>query len=178
MTKQLVPTAIENKARQADLARAEAAEAHVKKNADFLQLSKSAVPELAALAKKNIRAFDVLMVLVQKMDRQNAIMMSSAAISTVLGISPATFKRAMAVLRADRWVQIVKVGTSNAYLVNSRAFWQSYRTHRVASFNAKIITTGAEQKESMRRLEEVNLKMIPVQLDRPADIEDAMQVSP
>ena len=118
----------------------------------------------------------MLMLLIQKMDRQNAIMMSSASISTVLGISPATFKRAMAVLREDRWVQIVKVGTSNAYLVNSRAFWQSYRTQRVASFNAKIITTGAEQKESMRRLEEVSLKRIPVQLARPTDDQDAMQV--
>lgn len=160
----------DNKARQADLARAEAAEAHVKKNADFLQLSKSAVPELAALARKNIRAFDVLMLLIQKMDKQNAIMMSSASISAVLEISPATFKRAMAVLRNDRWVQIVKVGTSNAYLVNSRAFWQSYRTHRVASFNAKIITTGAEQKESMRRLEEVSLKKIPVELERSEQV--------
>lgn len=167
MNSPLVSVRAENKARQADNARAEAAEEHVKKNVNFLQLSKDAVPELAALAKKNIRAFDLLMLLIQKMDRQNAIMMSSASISTVLGISPATFKRAMAVLRDDRWVQIVKVGTSNAYLVNSRAFWQSYRTHRVASFNARIITTGAEQKESMRRLEEVTLKKIPVQLERP-----------
>lgn len=175
MTKQLIPTTSENRGRQADIAREQAAEEHVKKNANFLQLSKDAVPELAALAKKSIRSFDILMLLIQKMDKQNAIMMSSAAISTVLGISPATFKRAMAVLREDRWVQIVKVGTSNAYLVNSRAFWQSYRTHRVASFNARIITTGAEQKESMRRLEEIHLKKIPIEMESPKELQNAVQ---
>lgn len=173
--KSLIPTVVENKARQADNARAEAAEEHVKKNADFLQLSKSAVPELAALAKKNIRAFDVLMVLVQKMDRQNAIMMSAASISAVLGISRSTFARALVVLRDDRWIQVIKVGSNSAYLVNSRAFWQSYRTHRVASFNAKIITTGAEQKESLRRLEEVRLKKIPIELGSSKELQDAEQ---
>ncbi|MFX3943901.1 hypothetical protein ACJBXQ_11380, partial [Streptococcus suis] len=78
---------------------------------------------------------DLLMVLAQSMDKQNAVMISFKAMQQILGKSRPTLDRAVRLLREDNWIQVVKVGTANAYVLNSAVFWTDRGDKRhMASF--------------------------------------------
>lgn len=131
------------------------------KNTGFLQLTKSQIPQTRLLAKNSPAAFQVIMILVEKMNRNNAVACSQATLAKITGYSLPTIKRAVALLEKDRWLQIIKIGTSNAYAVNSKVFWQSTRDGRFATFNATIIADEAEQTTKPEEWEGIELKHFP-----------------
>lgn len=153
-----------------DLAEKEAADEAAKKNYNFVQVQKSALKDMRSLSSRSPKAMQLLLTLVEKMNRENAIMISKKTLEQITGMSSATVTRAIALLKDERWVQVIKVGTSNVYRVNSLAFWQAAKDQRYASFRATIVASEAEQDENW---EGVKLKHFP--LLEAADV-DKMQI--
>jgi Fe2+ or Zn2+ uptake regulation protein len=142
-----------------DLAAKEASEALAKKNWNFLQIEKSSLREFRRLADQSPKALKVLLVLAEKMNRENALMVSRHTLSEITGLSTATLTRAIALLRDEKWIQIIKVGTSNVYRVNSKAFWQSSGDKKYSSFRATIFASETEQEE---KWDDIELKRFPL----------------
>tara|TARA_R110001606_G_C15321507_1_gene644690 strand:- start:307 stop:792 length:486 start_codon:yes stop_codon:yes gene_type:complete len=133
------------------------------KNLDFVQVSRSDLRAIADLGAKSSLALDLLMTLAQSMDKQNAVMISYKAMEQILGKSRPTLDRAIRLLKQDNWIQVVKVGTANAYVLNTGVFWTDRGDKRpLANFNARVVTTLAEQDKDLRECPQVSLKRVPV----------------
>ncbi len=160
--KSLISIEAENRARQADLKTEQWDREQADKNPPFLQLSKSHFPQYRELARRSPAAWQVLGIMAEKMNRQNAIACSQQTLAKITGYSLPTVKRAIALLQAERWIQIIKFGTANAYVVNAKVFWQSSREGRYAVFSANIIADAAEQTTTPEEWDEITLKHVPI----------------
>lgn len=146
-----------------DLLDAEKIAQRIPKNMDFIQVSRAELRAIAELGAKSSLALDLLMVLAQSMNKQNAVMFSFKAMEQVLGKSRPTLDRAVRLLREDQWIQVIKVGSSNAYVLNSAVFWTDRGDKRhYASFGAQIVTTLDEQDRDLRDNPKVQLKRVPI----------------
>lgn len=114
-------------------------------NRDFVQVSRKYLDALDTLAGKSMAARRLLTALVKTMDRQNAVMVSHESLAKLTGSSVATVKRAITVLREERWVEVLKLGTANVYRVNSAVFWRATATGKWASFSAQVLVNFDEQ---------------------------------
>lgn len=115
----------------------------------WVQTERAAHEAWAQLVRTNGRAAALLHVLVANMDNQAAVVASRATLAQLVGYSEATVKRAVADLKADRWIEVVQLGGKggvNAYVVNSRVAWADSRDKLGrAAFRATVVTTRAEQ---------------------------------
>ena len=145
-----------------DLLDAEKAAKRLPKNMDFVQVSRADLRAIADLGAKSSLALDLLMILAQTMDKQNAVMISFKAMQEILGKSRPTLDRAVRLLKDDNWIQVVKVGTANAYILNTAVFWTDRGDRRsMTSFNARVATTLEEQEIDLRNNPDVKLRRTP-----------------
>lgn len=149
-------------AKMSDVLEAERAERRLLKNMDFVQVSRAELRAIAKLGSKSSLALDLLMIFAQSMNKQNAVMMSFKAMELTLGKSRPTLDRAIRLLKQDNWVQVVKVGTANAYVLNQAVFWTDRGDKRkISNFSAQVITTLEEQDKDLRKSPNIKLKRIP-----------------
>ena len=91
---------LDAKARQDQLTEQAKAEARARHNHNkFLQIDKKAIAELRKLMVQHVGACNVLMMLAEKMNRQNAIVMSYDAMMKMTGYSKSSITKAIAVLK-------------------------------------------------------------------------------
>lgn len=132
------------------------------RSSTWVQTERSAHEAWAQLVRTNGRAAALLHVLVANMDNQAAVVASRATLAQLVGYSEATVKRAVADLKADRWIEVIQLGGKggvNAYVVNSRVAWADSRDKLGrAVFQATVVTTRAEQTDG---LDEAPLRRIP-----------------
>lgn len=148
-------------------------------NFGFVQVSKKHIDDLNALARQSPAAHATLWALCKAMDKQNAVMVSQDSLAKLTGYSKATLKRAVALLRDQMWVQVLKVGTSNVYRVNSAVFWQARANGRWASFSAEVLVNFDEQDEATKKAPSPKLRHIPmVQAGEDVLIPDASKPLP
>jgi hypothetical protein len=140
------------------------------KNFDFIQVQRSEIRNISDLAKRSTHALDMLMLFAQTMDTANAVMISYKAMQDLLSISRSTATRAINVLVDDKWIQVVKVGASNAYILNSSVFWTDRGDKKYGTFQAKIVTTFDEQDKDLRANSKVKLKRTPQIIVHPEKI--------
>ena len=153
---------LDAKARQDQLTEQAKAEARARHNHNkFLQIDKKAIAELRKLMVQHVGACNVLMMLAEKMNRQNAIVMSYDAMMKMTGYSKSSITKAIAVLKKGQWIEVIKIGTANAYRINSRAFWQSYGDLKYTSFLVEIIAFSDEQPKGVVDCK-TKLKTFPV----------------
>ncbi|MDO8336521.1 MAG: hypothetical protein Q7T74_07130 [Candidatus Saccharibacteria bacterium] len=130
-------------------------------NAGFIQVSKMYIAEMTDLAQRAPSAHTVLWTLVQQMNKLNAVMIGQDSLCKLTKLSPATVKRAVALLREQQWLEVLKVGTANAYRVNSDVFWQDRADGRWASFSANVIVNFDEQDERTKTFPKVTTRHFP-----------------
>ena len=111
----------------------------------WLMIDKKPIQALKRLAISHPIAMGCLMHFVENMSRSNAYMASQKSIANQLGVSAVAVKKAVAVLESSKFVQVIKVGTANAYVVNTRVAWQGKRGARFAHFHADIVAYEDEQ---------------------------------
>ena len=171
---------VENLRQQVDLLQRELATQKAgATNYGFVQVSKQHIDDLNALARQSTAAHATLWALCKAMDKQNAVMVSQDSLAKLTGYSKATLKRAIALLREQQWVQILKVGTSNVYRVNSSVFWQARANGRWASFSAEVLVNFDEQDATTRSEPSPKLRHIPVlRAGEEVLIPDASRQSP
>lgn len=151
-----------------DLREREEIEEKRKKNLNFVQLYKKELMELRALNAKDPNALTILLIMVEKMNKQNALMISQNNLIKILKKSRPTVSRAIAALKESKFLDVIKVGTANAYIINSNVFWQdnALLKDKAAIFTATVIASGDEQdKKYFENWENVKLKQLPLLMD-------------
>lgn len=146
-----------------DIIKQKEAESRIPKNLDFVQVQRSELRSISELGAKNNLSLKLLMIFAQTMNKQNAVMISFEALKQMTNKSRATIDRAIKILKDDQWVQVVKVGTANAYVLNSAVFWTDRGDKKyISTFNASVVTTLEEQEKDLRKAPEINLKRVPI----------------
>ena len=131
----------------------------------WLQVEKKAHRATALFGAKNGTALAVLHLLTGRLNRgTNAVIMSHEAIASALGITSRTARDSTKKLEAAKFVQVLKSGTSNVYVINSRVAWQGIRGMRHASFNADLVVVEQEQDRPVDELieESKSLQHVPI----------------
>ena len=120
--------------------------------------------DLRALSKRMPAAFQVLILITERMNKSNALVISQATLGQMLGYGRTTIHKATKLLEDEKWLQVVKVGTANAYIVNSKVVWRDHSGKRYGSFYAEVLVSEEEQHKTAEQLESVELRNIPVLL--------------
>jgi len=131
----------------------------------WLQVEKATHQKMWQFGLKKPSALSVLLFLASRLNKgSNGVIISYKAMSSTMGISELTAKRAIKDLSEAKFIQVLKSGSANIYIVNSRVAWQGARGARFSNFNAEITLSEKEQTRPVDELiTEMNeLPMIPV----------------
>lgn len=140
----------------------------LKPPADFVQLDRATMRAIRELTTKSPTATKILMLMAEKMNKQNAIMITNKAIENITGASAPTITKSLALLKKEQWIKVMKVGTSNAYFVNSAVFWTSkVKNKKFAEFTANIVTSEDEQPSNFEKWDEIKLRYMPLVDHKP-----------
>lgn len=124
----------------------------LKKNRNFVMFFKGkSMSALAVLSRKSPNAMSILWEMVSRMNRQNAICISIKALMEITGYSRATVLRAIATLERESFIESVKVGNMNVYIMNSGVVWQTWGNTKHSVFNATVYATRNEQDETKKK---------------------------
>ena len=104
--------------------------------------------------KKSTVAYCVMDFLASKMDRYNAVICSYKVLQEVFDYSRATIAEAIKLLKEHKYIDIVRTGGSNIYMINKQLYWNSWGTnYAYAEFGANIIISASEQdKETQEQI--------------------------
>lgn len=131
----------------------------------WVQNDKESHQHMWKLGVKHPTALAVLHFMISRLNRGAAgIVISAPAMARAMGISERTAKSATAILKDKKFVQILKSGNTNVYIVNSRVAWQGPRGARHAVFNAQILVDETEQLKTIEELEIEASELIDVPL--------------
>lgn len=140
----------------------------VKKNLNFVQLYKQHLMDLRRLTNKDSNALTILLIMVEKMNKQNALVISQKNLEKITGKSRTTVHRAIKVLKEERFIDVIKIGTANAYVVNANVFWQDDhdRKTKFAIFDATVVASIDEQEKGYEEnWKGIKLKSVPILKD-------------
>lgn len=129
---------------------------------DFVQVTRGHLRDLRELAKRSPSAWQVFMLLTERMNRSNAIVVSQTTMAKILGYSRPTINVAISLLEKEKWVQVIKIGTSNAYVLNSKVVWRDVGGKRFASFFANVVVSEDEQTRQIEDWDDLNLRQVPL----------------
>ena len=133
------------------------------KNSNFVQISRSVMSSHRALIRKSPLAAEVLSLFTESMNKKNSIVCSYKVLQEITGYSRVSLSKAIKILKDDQWIQVIKIGSANAYVVNSAAFWSSHTNGKKYSvFHATIIAAESEQEQTAKELADIKLKTLPV----------------
>lgn len=160
------------RARRQDEEEKEEAKKRAKKNYNFVQLEKKSLKLVRELYEKSPTAGKILFIMAEKMNRQNALVCSYETMGKITGFGRTTLYKAIKYLREHNWIEVIKIGTANAYVINSRVFWQSHGDKKLTVFNATIVASSDEQDSPIEEWNEVNLNHYPFlsHEDKDADV--------
>ena len=124
-------------------------------------MSRAAEKNLRALQKENPSAALLFSVIRENMQiGTNAVAISNTAFCKLIGKSRATVTRAIKHLTEHNYVQVIKVGTTNTYVVNEQVAFAGNPGQRKAVFSATVVAHECEQDEGWNEVKK--LKAIPV----------------
>ena len=82
------------------------------------------------------------------MDHTNALACSYAVFEEALGKSKATVTRAVKVLKDNGFLSVLKMGTSNVYIINQEVAWSSWdNKKKYCKFNGNMLISHKENKD-------------------------------
>lgn len=127
----------------------------------YYMMSRQAEKNLRALQGENPAAALVFSVLREHMQiGSNAVTVSNQALAKILGRSARTISRSTKYLSDHAYVQVVKTGNTNTYVVNERIAFAGSAGQRKAVFSSTVVAHECEQEESWHQIKK--LKAIPV----------------
>lgn len=127
----------------------------------YYMMSRAAEKNLRALQKANNNASLMFSVIRENMQiGTNAVTISNEALSKILGISKRTVIRASKFLKDHQYVQVVKIGTTNTYVVNEKIAFAGSAGQRKAVFSSTVVAHESEQEEGWNDVKK--LKALPI----------------
>lgn len=130
------------------------------KNRDFIQIYRKSIIFMRNLNKIDPNALPVLLILLEKMNKQNAVLISQKALSQITGKTRQTINKAIKALKEGRYIQIIKVGTANVYVVNASIAWTNSNNKKYQAFSAQVVADIDEQIEEDWK--NIKLKQLPM----------------
>lgn len=123
-----------------------------KKNNNFVMIYRDHMPEVRWLMKKSGIASGILNFIMEHMDNKNALLCSHQIFIDYFDISYATVARAIKLLRDNGFVDVLKSGTSNVYIVNTAVAWTSWEnSKKYCKFSGKMLISATENKDYQYR---------------------------
>ena len=127
----------------------------------YYMMSRRAEKNLRTLQRENASASLVFSVIREHMQiGTNAVTISNEALAKILGISTRTVARATKHLKDKNYVQVVKIGSSNTYVVNEQVAFAGNVGQRKAVFSATVVAHECDQQEDWNTVKK--LKAVPV----------------
>jgi hypothetical protein len=131
----------------------------------WVQTERAAHEKWAKLSVSHPRASALLHVMISKMGRHNALIISLPNLARLAVMSRSTLLRALAVLREQNWIEVRQIGasgTTNAYIINDRVAWTGGRDGiRYSMFSAAVIVSDNEQPDKVELEQQQALTLIP-----------------
>jgi DNA-binding transcriptional regulator YhcF (GntR family) len=129
----------------------------------FTQMDTLAHDSIWKLNMKNPTAVSILHYMMARMSRKaTAYIASAATLAAEMGVSARTVQTSIQMLKQYNFVQILKSGNTNVYVINSHVAWRGERGSRSAIFHSITHVTEKEQDVSVEELEEENARLQPV----------------
>ncbi len=126
----------------------------------FYMMSRAAEKNLRALQKENKTASLMFSVIRENMQiGTKAVAGSNQAMAAILGISTRSVTRAVSFLKEHRYVDVVKVGNVNTFVVNEQIAFAGSPGQRKAVFSSTIVAHECEQDEGWQEVKK--LKAVP-----------------
>ena len=108
-----------------------------KKNSNFVMIYREHMPEIRWLMKKSRYASNIFNFILEHMDYNNALMCSYQVFMDYFEISKDTVRLAIKILKENGFIDILKSGTNNVYIVNQEIAWTSWDNQKnIVSFKA------------------------------------------
>jgi len=132
-----------------------------KKNYNFIQLYKDHMPELRWLMSNHGFANNLLFFILEHMDNRNALACSYTVFEDYFEKSRSTIYRSLKVLEENGFIDVLKMGTSNVYLVNENLAWTDKNTSKKYSkYDGKILVSKKDNKDYEYRNQFDRLKLL------------------
>ena len=131
------------------------------KNGNFVQFYRDNMQAVSKLAGKNPTAFQIFMFICEHMDGYNALMASYQVFMDYTGKGRTTCSNAIRYLYDNGYVDILKSGTSNVYIINQAIAWTSYGNQKqYCKFNGNILISASENKDYYYRHHSAKIKAL------------------
>lgn len=119
-----------------------------KKNHNFIQLYRDNMPELRWLMSNHNFASSLLFFILEHMDNRNALACSYSVFEDYFNKSRSTVYRGIKLLEENGFLNVLKMGTSNVYVVNENLAWSdSNDKKKFAKYDGKILVSKKENKD-------------------------------
>ncbi|ACQ68935.1 hypothetical protein [Candidatus Hamiltonella defensa] len=127
----------------------------------YYMMSRESEKNLRALQQECAAASIVFSIIREYMQiGTNSVTISNSALCKILDKSRATITRAVSHLAKNHYVQIIKTGNVNTYVVNEKIAFSGNALQRKAVFSATIVAHECEQEKRWEEVKE--LKVVPV----------------
>lgn len=153
---QMVLTEVEQKRRMTDIEALERKELQErereKRNSNFVMMYRDHMPELRWLMQKSGIASSILNFIMEHMDNKNALCCSYKVFMDYFEVSQDTVRRSIKLLKENGFIDVLKSGTSNVYLVNSEVAWTSWDNQKkYCKFEGNVLVSATENKDYFYR---------------------------
>lgn len=161
----VIDTDLKRKARLAEIQAQEKEEAATrekeKKNSNFVQLYRNAMPELRWLMNKSGTASSILFFILEHMDHRNALVCPNSVLEDRFDISRTTVYRAINLLVENGFIDKMKSGTTNMYTVNTQVAWSSWANQKqYAKFDGNVLISKKDNKDYEYRSQDDRFKAL------------------
>lgn len=134
----------------------------------YYMMSRAAEKNLRALQNTNPTAALVFSIIREHMQiGTNAVTISNPVLAKILNKSGRTIARATKHLAEHSYVQVIKVGNTNTYVVNERVAFAGSKGQRKAVFSSTIVAHECEQDENWDELKKLKATPIVYANERP-----------
>ncbi len=127
----------------------------------YYMMSRAAEKNLRILQNDSPSGALVFSVIRENMQMgSNAVTISNGVLAKILGKSRATITRAISYLATNNYVQIIKVGNVNTYVVNEKIAFSGRAGQRTAVYSATMVAHESEQEKGWDQI--TKLKSVPL----------------
>ena len=117
-----------------------------KTNKDFVQFYRKHIADIATLGRADPLALAIWLWIVERMGTNNSLVCSMAPLVEAFGKSRQTISKKINFLKRSRYLDILKSGTTNIYLINAELAWTTNAEKRTyAEFRASVVISASEQ---------------------------------
>jgi hypothetical protein len=122
-----------------------------RKNKDFIMVFRDNMSNLRWLMKESGIASSILSFIMEHMDNYNALVCSYDVFQEYFSVSKDTVRRAIKLLKEKSFINILKSGRSNIYVVNQDIAWSSWGNQKkYCKFAGNILISKSENDEMIK----------------------------